>query len=173
MLRRTPLRRKTPLRAKSNSPLAVAHQKLWEAFSLMIRQRDYWTCFTCGTKVKPWEKDERGVSMAFYMHAGHYKPQGTFKSVKYDPQNVHAQDARCNKWLHGNLAAYSLKLEIKYGFGILQELERRSRLYFDYTIPKLEALTQAAKTGIEEYSKVYESMRPREDKERSNFAKAA
>lgn len=60
MLRSTPLARRTPLRNKPRSPLALAHQKLWEAFSLMIRQLDYWTCVACGTKAKPWEKDERG-----------------------------------------------------------------------------------------------------------------
>jgi hypothetical protein len=45
---------------------------------------------------------------------------------------------------HGNLAAYSVALD-KYGFGILQTLERRSRLYFEYTIPILEKLMAAAR----------------------------
>jgi len=103
--------------------------------------------------------------MAFYMHAGHYKPQGTFKSIKYDPMNVHAQDVRCNKWLHGNLSAYATALEKRYGFGILQKLDQRSKLYFDYTIPKLEALTAAAQKGMEEYFKAYEAIRPKTEAE--------
>lgn len=132
----------------------------------MIRERDNWTCITCCTSVNPRAKDERGVSMAFYMHAGHYKPQGVFKSIKYDPQNVHAQCTRCNKWLHGNLSAYAVALEKRYGFGILQTLERRSRLYFDYTIPVLEKLTAACALGASQYFILYESLRPKELKEK-------
>lgn len=56
------------------------------------------------------------------MHAGQYKPQGTFRAVKYDPQNLAAQCVRCNKWLDGNLFAYATALEKRYGFGILQTL---------------------------------------------------
>jgi hypothetical protein len=73
--------------------------------------------------------------MAFYMHAGHYKPQGTFKSIKYDPLNVHAQDVRCNKWLHGNLSAYATALEKRYGFGILQTLDFKSSRRISRTEP--------------------------------------
>jgi hypothetical protein len=162
--RRTPLR-SGPLRKKSQSPLAIAHDNLWAAFSLMIRERDNWTCFTCGTKIDPRQKDERNISMAFYMHAGHYKPQGIYKSVKYSPFNVAAQCLRCNKFLHGNLGAYSVALEKRYGFGILQTLERQSKLHFDYTVPLLEKMTAVAKLGAREYFIYYESIRPREEKE--------
>jgi Bacteriophage Lambda NinG protein len=132
------LARRTPLRRKSQSPLAIAHDNLWVAFSWMIREDGDWTCFTCGTKIDPRQKDERNISMAFYMHAGHFKPQGIYKSVKCDPCNVRPQCLRCNKFLHGNLGAYSVALEKRFGFGILQTLERRSKLYFDYTVPLLE-----------------------------------
>jgi Bacteriophage Lambda NinG protein len=111
--------KRTPLRKKSQSPLAIAHENLWTALSLMIRETENWTCFTCGTKVNPRTTDERDVSMAFYMHGGHYSPRGLFKAVKYDPFNIHAQCVRCNKWLHGNLAAYATALEKRYGFGML------------------------------------------------------
>jgi hypothetical protein len=139
----------------------------------MIRERDNWTCFTCGTKVDPRQKDERNVSMAFYMHGVHFKPQGTLKSVKYSPMNVHAQCVRCNKYLDGNLGAYALALEKRYGFGILQTLERQSKLYFDYTIPILEKMTAVAKLGAKEYFIYYESIRPKEEKELERLPKAA
>ena len=100
--------------------------------------------------------------MAFYMHAGHYNPQGTFKPVKYSPYHVAAQCVRCNKWRHGKLAAYSILLEKRYGFGILQTLERQSKLYFDYTIRILEKLTAAGNKGAAEYFRVYELVRPKE-----------
>ena len=166
-MKRSPLQRKTPLRRKStlpqesDSPLAIAHKNLWEAVSLMIRTRDNWTCFTCGTRINPNATDGRGKSMRYYMHAGHYKRQGSFKAVKYDGLNVAAQCENCNVEAEGNETAFALALERKYGFGILQEIERRSRLYFGYTIPVLEKLTQAAKIGWEEYKKVYDELRPK------------
>jgi Bacteriophage Lambda NinG protein len=98
----------TPLRKKSQSPLAIAHDNLWTAFSWMTWDDGDWTCFKRGTRIDPKAKDERNISMVFYMHVGHYKPQGLFKSIKYDPLNVRPQCVGCNKWLHGNLAAYSL-----------------------------------------------------------------
>jgi hypothetical protein len=121
-------------------------------------------------KIDPKQKDERGVSMSVYMHSGHYRPQGTFKSVKYGPQDVHAQCPRCNKLLHGNLAAYAIALEKRYGFGILQTLDRRSRLYFEYTIPVLEKLTAARALGPKEYFILYELLRPKEEKEIAKVA---
>lgn len=66
--------RRTPLRKKSQSLLAIAHDNLWTAFSLMIWERYHWTCFMCETKIDPRQKDHRNISMGFYMHAGHYKP---------------------------------------------------------------------------------------------------
>jgi Bacteriophage Lambda NinG protein len=165
--------RRTPLRRKSQSPLAIAHDNLWAAFSLMIRERDNWTCFTCGTAIDPRVKDERNISMAFYMHAGHYKPQGIYKSVKYSPLNVHAQCLRCNKFLHGNLGTYSIVLEKRYGFGILQTLDRQAKLYFDYTVPLLEKMTAVAKLGAKEYFIYYESIRPKEERELLESKKAA
>jgi Bacteriophage Lambda NinG protein len=131
----------------------------------MIREDGDWTCFTCGTQIDPNEKDDRGVSMKAQIQAGHYKPQGIYKSIKYDPLNVRPQCVRCNKWLHGNLAAYSIALEKRFGFGVLQTLERRAKLYFDYAVPLLEKLTAAAKRGAKEYFILYESVRPKEERE--------
>lgn len=139
----------------------------------MIREDGDWMCFTCGTKVDPRQKDERNISMAFYMHAGHHKPQGIYKSVKYDPYNVRPQCLRCNKFLHGNLGAYAYALEKRFGFGILQTLERRSKLYFDYTIPLLEKMTAVVKLGAKEYFIFYESIRPKEEREISQLPNAA
>jgi hypothetical protein len=159
------LARRTPLRKKSQSLLAIAHDNLWTAFSLMIREDGAWTCFTCGASIDPNQKDERGVSLKAQMQAGHYKPQGIYKSVKYDPCNVRPQCVRCNKWLHGNLGAYAIALGKWFGFGILQTLERRAKLYFDYTVPLLEKMTAVAKLGAKEYFIYYESIRPKEEKE--------
>ena len=56
-------------------------------------------------------------------------------------------------------------LEKRFGFGILQTLDRRASLYFDYTIPLLEKLTAVAKLGVKEYFILYEQLRPKEPRE--------
>jgi hypothetical protein len=45
-------------------------------------------CTPCGTRVNPRATDVYGQSMAYYMHAGHWKPTGLFKAIKYDLYNV-------------------------------------------------------------------------------------
>jgi Bacteriophage Lambda NinG protein len=131
----------------------------------MIRERDNWTCFTCGTSVNPRALHFTGKSMAYFMHAGHYKAAGLFKAVKYSPYNVNAQCENCNIELEGNPRPYAIALEKRYGFGILQTLERQSKLYFDYTVAILERLTAAAKKSPHEYFILYESLRPKEERE--------
>jgi len=49
----------------------------------MVREGELWTCFTCGTRIDPRATDVYGKSMAYYMHAGHWKPAGLFKAIKY------------------------------------------------------------------------------------------
>jgi hypothetical protein len=131
----------------------------------MVRTYENWTCLTCGKSVNPRATHFTGKPMAYFMHAGHYKPAGLFKAIKYDPLNVHAQCEECNINLEKNSRAYALALEYRYGFGVLQMLERRSNLYFDYTIPILEKLTAAAKLGPHEYFILCESLRPKEERE--------
>jgi Bacteriophage Lambda NinG protein len=133
----------------------------------MIWERDNWTCFTCGTKIDPRKKDGHGIPMSYYMHAGHYKPKAVHISLKYDPQNVSAQCEKYNIDNDGNLPSFAVALEKRYGFGILQTLERRSRLYFDYTIPVLEKLTAIAKLGAREYFIGYEALRPKAENKKS------
>jgi hypothetical protein len=116
-------------------------------------------------KIDPHQKDERNISMAFYLHAGDYKPRGISKAVKYSPLNVAAQYLRCNKFLHGSLGTYSIALEKRYGFGVLQTLEWQAKLHFNCTMPLLEKMTAVAKLGAKEYFIFYESIRPKEEKE--------
>jgi hypothetical protein len=72
-----------------------------------------------------------------------------------------------------NLGAYAIAIEKRFGFGILQTIERRAKLYFDYTIPLLEKMTAVAKLGAKEYFIYYESIRPKEEKELLDSKKAA
>ncbi len=66
-------------------------RKLWPIFSLYIRTRDKFTCFTCGRK---------GTGSG--IHAGHFIPDAVGGlALKFHEENVHAQCWNCNLNLGG------------------------------------------------------------------------
>ena len=83
----------------------------WEHFARWVRERDNHICFTCG-KVAT--------------EAGHFAHQrlNTF----FNEKNVHAQCGTCNRWMHGNLGVYAIRLDKTYGQGTAEELMRLSRI---------------------------------------------
>jgi 5-methylcytosine-specific restriction endonuclease McrA len=90
-MKKRSLKKKTPGKLKKD---------LWKVFSLFIRQRDNFTCFTCG------RKGEGGG-----MHAGHFisKAVGGL-ALYFHEENVHAQCYHCNINLGGNQYEYSKRL---------------------------------------------------------------
>lgn len=81
-------------------------KKAWTIFSKWVRNRDK-RCVTCGSTNS--------------LQAGHF-----FHGVlDFDEVNINAQCARCNKWLHGNLAVYSNYLLNKYGEEEFKKLDQR------------------------------------------------
>lgn len=95
--------KKTKLKKVSKNNISKLKKKLWTLFSLYIRQRDKYTCFTCGRK---------GEGSG--MHAGHFisKAIGGV-DLYFDEDNVHAQCYNCNINLSGNQYEYSLRLGAK------------------------------------------------------------
>jgi hypothetical protein len=75
-------------------------KKLWTEFSTYIRNRDKWTCFTCGRKAE-----------GSGLHAGHFisKSVGGI-SLYFHEENVHAQCYNCNINLSGNIWEYGQRL---------------------------------------------------------------
>ncbi len=72
--------------------LAKLKKDLWKIFSLYVRERDNWTCFTCGT-----------VAYGAGMHGGHFLPKASNGlELYFHEDNVHAQCARCNLFLDGS-----------------------------------------------------------------------
>jgi hypothetical protein len=57
------------------------------------------------------------------MNAGHY----IHGVLDFDEINLNCQDTRCNKWLSGNLANYTMFLVKKYGLKKVEELHERAR----------------------------------------------
>jgi hypothetical protein len=108
----TSLKLKSPLRAtgtkkeKSSSPkkkqpsISKLKKNLWTIFSLYIRTRDNYTCFTC---------DRKGEGSG--MHAGHFitKAVGGI-TLYFHEENVHAQCYNCNINLSGNIWEYGQRL---------------------------------------------------------------
>lgn len=111
---------------KKRSPLKIIRDKAWNTFSLWIRTRDKFTCYTCG--------DKTGV-----MQAGHF-----FHNVlDFDEENIHCQCSRCNHFKSGNLAEYAVRLLRDLGTKKFKALEQRH-----YQAMKGE------KRSIEDYQKI-------------------
>lgn len=93
--------------------MTLKKSKAWNIFSKYIRARDKGICFTCGKRDDPQNMD-----------AGHFRHNRS--SVFFDEWNVHAQCTKCNRFLHGNLGDYALRLEDKIGRKALDELIKKS-----------------------------------------------
>lgn len=102
--------------------------KCWEIFSEYIRRREadeegMTACISCGAR-KHWKE----------LDAGHYVPKSISLILRFNERNVHQQCVSCNRWRHGNLTAYALALQKKYGPSILSELDEIKRQGEGYRI---------------------------------------
>lgn len=92
---------------------AQLRKKLWEVFAKYVKERDNWTCVTCGKHV-------RGAGMG----AGHYIAKSACGLDYYFSEfNVHAQCSSCNCFLGGNHPAYRKFILEKYGEKVLNDIE--------------------------------------------------
>jgi hypothetical protein len=115
-------------------------KKLWTTVSLYIRQRDsidgYSSCFTCGVS-KPWKE----------MDAGHFVPK-TSKAIQYDERNIHSQCPRCNRYMSGNIHAYFINMEQRYGRETVDELLSFRGQTKKWTDEEIEELTEYYKNKL-------------------------
>ena len=80
--------------------LRKCKKELDKVFSIFIRTRDNFTCFTCGRK-----GDRGGIDN------GHYIPRGACGlELYFSEENCHAQCADCNHRLEGNRHVYKERL---------------------------------------------------------------
>lgn len=123
-MKRTPLKRKTPLRArkspskkKKRPSMRLLKDKLWRECKRIIRERHGNTCYTCGKK---------GLEGSNWQ-TGHYIPSSICSaSMRYDLDNLRPQCYRCNINLSGNWPEYEIHLQ-KDGIDP-EELKQRNRL---------------------------------------------
>ena len=94
---------------------------LWTLFSKFTRNRDKYTCFTCGRKAE-----------GSGMHAGHFITGSTCPTELYfNETNVHAQCYHCNINLSGNWVAYETNMIAKYGKKKVEALKKARFLLRD------------------------------------------
>lgn len=115
--------------------------QFWKVFSLYIRTRDNFQCFTC---------DNNGHGKG--MHAGHFIPRASGGlSLFFDERNVHAQCYRCNINLGGNGAEYYRRMVDKFGQDLVDELfELKNKGFKQYSIPEYQQLIGVYKEKIKE-----------------------
>ncbi len=116
-------------------------KEFWKVFSLYIRTRDGFKCFTC---------DNRGEGKG--MHGGHFIPRASGGlSLFFHEQNVHAQCYRCNMNLGGNGAEYYKRMVEKYGQDAVDDLFiLRDTGYKKYDIVDYQGLIEEYKIKLEE-----------------------
>lgn len=126
-------------RTKYPKKMTTYKRWVWKHFSDYIRNRDNWTCFTCG-------KYDKGSTM----HAGHFISRGR-SATMFDEKNVHAQCYGCNIGKKGNVAEYAYRIIKVYGQETLDDLVERSRQTHKFTFEELEDIYQHSKRKIKEY----------------------
>lgn len=92
---------------KNKTELDKLRDKAWKIFGTWIKERDFYTCVTCG--------------VCEANQAGHFY----HNVLDFDEENINCQCVRCNHWLSGNLAVYSNYLLNKLGTKKFKALNMR------------------------------------------------
>jgi len=95
--------------------LRILKEKAWSLMSEWVRKKER-KCFTCGKAFWDEKLGEFGIKG---LEAGHYH----HNVLDFLEENIHAQCSRCNHYLSGNLAIYTLRMIDKYGLKRVYELE--------------------------------------------------
>jgi hypothetical protein len=129
-----PLKRYTPLRAKSlargvqrSRTIGNYKKRAWDLLSEIVRRQaadsaGYLFCVTCEA-VMHWKEAD----------AGHYHPRTDGNALFFDERNIHPQCTACNRFRRGNLTRYALYLTKTYGPTILEELDAKRRQFLKIT----------------------------------------
>lgn len=119
-VKRTPLKRKTPLRSKRKTIRKVTpnitklKKRLWELCRDITRARYGYYCYTCGNHSDA-------------PHTGHFISSSVCSvELRYDLKNLRPQCYRCNIHLSGNWLAYEIKLKQDEGDVYVDELKERN-----------------------------------------------
>lgn len=131
---------------KRQQKLSTAIKNLDKVFAQWVKlsnaNLDGWIeCITCGRYFR-YEK----------IDCGHYVSRD-FKSVRWDERNVAPQCQSCNRYHEGRKDVFALKLQEKYGPGILQELNDKKNEIKKWTPDELKDMLEDYKNKIKEMEK--------------------
>jgi hypothetical protein len=120
-------------------PASEWRRELQAVFNTFIRMRDKGTgCISCA----------RPLGNKY--DAGHYYSVGSYPNLRYHEHNVHGQCVYCNRDKHGNLIAYREGLISRIGLDRLNELDAKSSLPLNITIPDIKDMIQHYRARIKE-----------------------
>lgn len=126
--------KKSPLKKHSRNPLSIKRKKVWKLMSEYVRRSENGVCFTCGIK-KDWRE----------MDAGHFIHKDC---LDYDFVNIHCQCSRCNRFMHGNLGEYAIRLINKYGKKRIEKLRMKGNQIKKFTIKELDDIERELKAML-------------------------
>lgn len=116
---------------------ARAEKRALKALSDFVRERDRWTCYTCGKKGDKTNMD-----------AGHFFSR-RYTAIKFDETNVHCQCVGCNKYKSGNMIEYMKRFMIDYGAEHFERLDRKKNEYHKTSALEYIAIEQDFKAKLE------------------------
>lgn len=131
--------RKKKARERKKNSVSALKKELDIVFSRYIRQRDKGICISCGSK-KPWKEQQNG----------HYIKRSAM-NTRYDEQNCHCQCVGCNIFKKGNYPDYTLAIQQKYGYDIVEDLVARGREIKQWTATELKELIAHYKQKLTEF----------------------
>ena len=151
ILKRKPytLKRKTKLRKRGKSDLSKKDAELWTSFSFFVRERDNWTCYTCGKSF-----DKTDYTQRINLHAGHFISR-RIAITRFHPLNVRAQRRMCNFFGYGQSPRFAQRLIREHGQEVFNELVDLSRRTHQWTVKELEHLIGVLKTRPSDYESEY------------------
>ena len=122
--------------------IAKLKQDVQKICNLYIRMRDKdQPCISCGR----WTETP---------DAGHFFPTSTHDGLRFDPDNIHSQCIRCNRFDEGHLIGYAINLKERIGQERYDALFKRAADYkrngYKWTRQELIELKQKYATKIKE-----------------------
>lgn len=117
-------------------------KRLWDVFSLYIRERDNYICFTCGIN------KEVAKLRDMCMQAGHLITRKN-TSTLYDDLNTHCQCSGCNMAHEFHPEVYTTAFIKKYGVEAYERLVIKSKMTLKLSKADMEAMIVYYKQQIE------------------------
>jgi len=116
-MKRTPLRRKTPLKKQSTASVSKLRQQLWELCKQITRKRYGNVCYTCGN----------GDLAGSNWHTGHYITSSVCSAeMRYSLENLRPQCYACNVHKSGNWVSFQEHL-VRDGIDVDELISRNNR----------------------------------------------